>query len=172
MAPDQADEVHRTTKETRIMPITRPWTIVGAAAAVTGLGIGAGVAGSDGIDLQDRTDPVELTSTPAGVRDAPADDSPKSADSPATLVADSADSPNDSPGDAGWVDPSPESADSPDDSPFDSPPPPAPAPASAASANSPAAPSAPAPAPVSADSPPSPESAESADSPESAASHD
>jgi hypothetical protein len=137
------------------MPINRPWKIVGATAAVAGLGIAATNVGSNGIELRDRADPVRLTAAPATVHDvsvAATDDSPESADSPGASAADSAESASDSPGDPGWVDPSPESADSPGDSPFDSPVPPPHAPA-----------------PLSADSPPQ---VMSADSPDSAASDD
>src|ERR687892_47420 len=90
------------------MPITRPWKIVGATAAIAGLGIAG--ASSGGIDLQDRADPVQLTAIPAALADTPAhtDDSPESADSPTASAAESADSPNGSPGDPGWVDPSPD----------------------------------------------------------------
>src|ERR687892_378772 len=58
------------------MPITRPWKIVGATAAIAGLGIAG--ASSGGIDLQDRADPVQLTAIPAALADTPAhtDDSP------------------------------------------------------------------------------------------------
>src|SRR5919106_1112377 len=105
MASNRADPRPLRPRRRQIMPITRPWKIVGAATAVAGLGIAGASAGPDGIDLQDRTDPVALTSAPAAVHGAPAD-----------------------------TDDSPESADSPGDSPFDSPaplPPPAPAPVSA-----------------------------------------
>ncbi|WP_331218607.1 hypothetical protein [Plantactinospora sonchi] len=105
------------------MRINRTWRIVaggaGAAALVAGLTAGAAAA-SDGIELRDRVQPIQVESEVNPALGA-ADDSPESADSTGESPFDSANSAGDSPGDPGWTDPSPESADSPNSSAADSP---------------------------------------------------
>ena len=107
------------------MSATRNWTIAGAATVALGTVTGIAFA-TDGIDLQDHADAIQLASA-TKFADGTADEvigvdvSPESADSPAESPFDSPESPTDSPDDPGWVDPSPESVDSPAESPGDSP---------------------------------------------------
>ncbi|MEZ5233621.1 MAG: hypothetical protein R2749_13095 [Acidimicrobiales bacterium] len=138
------------------------WKLIAGGAILTGLAFGGvRLAGADEgeLDLRDRG-PVTLTARDVGEQPTPSlaaaafvDASPESVDSPNESVAESADSPFDSPDDAQWVDASPESVDSPNESAQDSPdmvvaPALAPAPAPAA-----------APAPAPADSWDSPDAA-------------
>ncbi len=107
------------------MPATRRWAIVGAVAAVSGLGVGsAAAAGSfSQIRLNDAATvgPAVDHQAPAAPVGAAVDGSPESADSPNASPVDSAGSGADSLDHSGWVDPSPESADSPVSSAADSP---------------------------------------------------
>jgi hypothetical protein len=156
---------------------TRPWKIAGAATAALGALTGYALS-SDGIDLRDRADAVELTATPiedvASIHDIGG--SPRPADGPAQSPFDAPPSASDIPS-IHDVDASPESADSPAESPFDSPESASDSPddpgfvdASPESADSPAESPAdsppPAPAPSGDDSPDSADSPESADSPD------
>lgn len=103
------------------MSTTRRWALVGAIAAVSGLGAGSiAVAGAGpAINLNDtaKIEPVADTNGQFGPV-AAFDDSPESPDSPNQSPVDSAGSTPDEPG---WEDLSPESADSPGSSAADSP---------------------------------------------------
>jgi hypothetical protein len=120
------------------MQLTR-WKLIAGGAALVGVTAGGIAAASDdGFDLNDRSGAIELNDdrgTGANLDLIVGDGSPESVDSPNESVEESADSPFDSPDDAGLVDPSPESADSPNESAEDSPPA-APAPANDSPADS------------------------------------
>ncbi len=101
--------------------IPRNWKIAGLTAIAVGGLTGVAFA-NDGIELNDRSNPIVLAENIDNPDDVGfVDVSPESADSPAVSPFDSPESPTDSPDDVGFVDVSPESADSPTESPFDSP---------------------------------------------------
>ncbi|MGI8652085.1 MAG: hypothetical protein ACR2I7_04735 [Geodermatophilaceae bacterium] len=108
-------ETHRKERDHEI---SRKWKVISVGAALTG------------VALADTSTPMDDAAAIAPISvNAFEDTSPESAHSPNQSIAESADSPFDSPDDPGYVDPSPESADSPNQSANDSPPPaPAPAP--------------------------------------------
>ena len=97
------------------MDTAKKWKVITIGAAITGIGF-------TGVAVADSSSPIADGSQIQQITvDAFEDLSPESADSPNESVAESADSPFDSPDDPGFVDPSPESADSPNESANDSP---------------------------------------------------